>query len=100
MTLAERIAKLKELDGKATPSEWDVSENDKEETILERGDDWIALLPHQGVTSIQERARHNAELIAYLRNNALDIIEELEAERDEWRERPQRDAAPKDWDVE
>lgn len=70
--LKERIAKLKELEAKATSGEW---QGDLENCL----------------TTKEQHVYFNnacdAKLTAYLRNNALAIIEELEAENEELKQR-------------
>lgn len=84
MTLDEKIAKLKELDAKATPGEWEwggssdagdgvVEEFDSNE-LHENGN--LILMHRAAGWDVQSTDR---DLIAFLRNNALPIIDELQA---------------------
>ena len=81
--LAERIAKLKELEAKAAAGPWTV-----DQTKDEYGDPewWVNYpdgTPYPGDCSVL--TKDNAYLIANLRNNALPIIEALESENEKLR---------------
>lgn len=94
-TLAERIAKLKELEEKATPGEWRPGRPDARSFDGVTGEEFKNVYSDddRGGEHLGQRIpfvvaigkgdpTENAELIAYLRNNALSIIEELVAENE------------------
>lgn len=84
------IAKARQMISAATPGPWTITHDSNEQCNIyaadrhgqPSGDDWVCLLPHQCVSSIEEARRHDAAFIAYARDAlpaALDRIEQLQS---------------------
>ena len=72
--LAERIAKLRELEAEATETKW----TSKPFQNSDDDDEWLVMFPSGEDCSVLYK--QDADFIVYLRNNALPIIEALESE--------------------
>jgi hypothetical protein len=81
--LSNKIEELRALLAKETTEEWQVEydKNDQANIYGASNDDWIALLPHQCVTSIEKKMQNRAALIVAMQNalpNLLDVVEKAE----------------------
>ena len=77
----ERIGELKRLCEQATPGPWALGDDYNDQRTLYVGEEWIAILPHQCVASIEEQRDKDAAFIAAARTALPDCIEALKAER-------------------
>lgn len=82
--------RLRAMADAATPGEWSTRLDRHEQENVYSGDAWIALLPHQCITSIERQSRADAAFIAAARTaipallDALDQRDRLLAECARW----------------
>lgn len=89
MTLQEKIARLRELEKKATPGPWDtycgldVNSNGPDQSYGRASKSYECLSYTNGFGDAHPSAIADAELIAEMRNNLPTLLDELERLQDE-----------------
>lgn len=82
MVSLDREHLLRRVAEQATGGDWAVSKDINDQCVIYSGDEWIALLPHQCVTSIERQREKDAVFIATCSPAAvLKLLDALAAMR-------------------
>lgn len=77
----EQLAAVEALCNAATVGPWSIEYDGNEQANIYSGHEWIAILPHQCVLSIEEQRAKDAGFIAASRTLVLQLIAELREAR-------------------